>query len=487
MNRAEFEIYVELYKRGEYAEIPIGKYPNGEYFYMTNKQIRALELINDDTTTNIGYGGSARSGKTLIESVAIIFDCWAYNGIAWGLARKELTTLTKTVLVTLYSQFDFYGLLDRVDYVHNNKYNFIEFTNGSVIWLIDTKTKPTDPLNTRFGGLELTRCAIDESNETNISVITKLFERTGWKHNDKYGLKRKVFECFNPEKNHVFRRFYTPWRKKKELEHIKFIQALPTDNPNPAVKEWIKDMMVTADNITIERQIKGNFEYDDNPYTLCDHDTILYLFENDHINKDENGNKIQNLTKYITADIARFGSDRAVIGVWEGWDLIEVVTFDISKTTDIQAAIEVLRAKHQIPKHRAVADEDGVGGGVVDNCGIKGFVNNAKPFKEIVSEGKREVPQYPNLQTQCLFYLAKKANDNALHISADLSPTDKEMIIEEFGTIEQDPSKNGKLYLTNKDTVKEKIGRSPDWRDMFLMRSFFEYDEANRNNFKFLN
>ena len=63
MNRHEFDIYIELYKRGEYKHIPIGKYPNGDYFYMTSKQIRALELLNDSTTTHVGYGGSARSGK----------------------------------------------------------------------------------------------------------------------------------------------------------------------------------------------------------------------------------------------------------------------------------------------------------------------------------------------------------------------------------------------------------------------------------------
>ena len=91
MDRGELDVYIELYKRGNYSEIPIGEYPNGDYFYPTNKQIRALELLNDDTTTNVGYGGSARSGKTLIESVAIILDCLAYPGIAWGLGRKELT------------------------------------------------------------------------------------------------------------------------------------------------------------------------------------------------------------------------------------------------------------------------------------------------------------------------------------------------------------------------------------------------------------
>lgn len=478
MNRAELEVYLELYKRGCYSEIPIGKYPNGDYFYMTDKQIKALELLNDNTTTSVGYGGSARSGKSLIEVVAIIFDCLSYPDVAWGLARKELTTLTKTVLVTLYSQFDFYGLKDKADYNHDHKYNYISFSNKSKIWLIDTKTKPTDPLNTRFGGLELTRCAVDESNETDIGVIIKLFERTGWRHNDKYGLKRKVFECFNPDKKHVYRRYYMPWRKKQESESVKFIQALPGDNPNPAVKEWIDDMMVTADKITIERQINGNFEYDDNPYALCDYDNILAVFENDHL--------ISGGEKYITADIARYGSDKARIGVWKGWELIEVVSFDISSTTDIQGAIEALRVKHQIPKHNCVADEDGVGGGIVDNCGIKGFLNGSRPFKETVTDAKKEVPNYENLQTQCIFGLAEKINDNQIYISADLAEQEKEQIKEELGSIERDSSDMKKLAVVKKAKVKESIGRSPDWRDMLLMRKYFDYSESQNVGMRFL-
>ena len=101
MYRHELDCYVELYQRGEYAHIPIGSYPDGSSFYMTKKQVRALELLNDETTTQVGYGGSARSGKSLIECTAIIFDCLAYTDIVWGLARKELITLKRTVLITI--------------------------------------------------------------------------------------------------------------------------------------------------------------------------------------------------------------------------------------------------------------------------------------------------------------------------------------------------------------------------------------------------
>lgn len=40
-----------------------------------------------------------------------------------------------------------------------------------------------------------------------------------------------------------------------------------------------------------------------------------------------------------------------------------------------------LPEKYRIPKWRCIADEDGVGGGVVDNCDIQGFVNNSRALR----------------------------------------------------------------------------------------------------------
>lgn len=461
MNRHEFEIYVELYKRGVYSKIPIGKYSTGEYYYMTPKQIRALELLNDDITTQVGYGGSARSGKSVVECTAMIFDCEAYPDIAWGLGRKEFTTLKRTVLITLQNQLAFYGFESvkgsprhEDEYNHNHELNKITFYNKSDIFLIDTFYKPSDLLNTRFGGFELTRCAVDESNETNVKVINKLFERTGWRNNDKYKLKRKLFECFNPEKNHIYTRYYSPYKANKELDWRKFIPALPTDNPHPSVKEWIADMMKTSDQVTIERQINGNFDYDNDPNSMIGFESIYNLFENDHVPKTGN--------KFIVCDVARLGSDKAIISVWDGWVIIEYIIFDKSKTTEIQNAINALRATHQIPVTRCLADEDGVGGGVVDNCNIKGFVNNSKAIN----------PQYYNLKTECGYKLAEVID--LMYFEADVSDEEKERIQIELAWLKTfDRDKENKLRLLPKEKIKEGIGRSPDWLDVFIMRCKF--------------
>ena len=76
------------------------------------------------------------------------------------------------------------------------------------------------------------------------------------------------------------------------------------------------------------------------------------------------GNRIAKKTgtHYLTGDIARFGADYARIAVWDGWNIIDIRSFPVSKTTDIQAYIIRCQKKYRIPNYRCIVDEDGVGG-----------------------------------------------------------------------------------------------------------------------------
>jgi hypothetical protein len=166
----------------------------------------------------------------------------------------------------------------------------------------------------------------------------------------------------------------------------------------------------------------------------------------------------------MTCDVARFGSDKAIILVWEGFVIIEYLVFDVSKTTEITQAINALRFKHNIPASNIVIDDDGVGGGVVDNVsGCVGFVNNHKAFN----------PQYANLKTECGYKLAEMIH--AIYFQADVSQLDKDAIEKELGQLKTyDSDKDGKLKILPKEKIKENIGRSPDWLDNFIMRMYFQ-------------
>lgn len=453
------EILVELYKRGHYDKIPLGKYPNGDFFYMTDKQIRAVQLMSDDVTTNVGYGGSARSGKTIIEDTIILLDCLAYPGIGWGLGRRELTTLKRTTLLTLFGQFEFYGISEN-DYIYNQQLNKISLFNGSDIFLIDTAFKPSDPLNTRFGGLELTKCAIDESNETDITVVNKLFERTGWRLNAKYNLKRKLFECFNPSKNHVYNRFYEPFKNKKEPEHSKFIPALPADNPNPAVKEWIDDMMKTADEITIQRQIFGNFDYDDDPSALCSWDAILDLFTNNHATTGINR---------ISADLAMQGRDKFIALLASGNRISVIVEKAKSSGKDIEDSLKGAALQYGVGNTNIVADSDGLG------AYLDSYIKNIKAFHggstKMTGQSKK---LYKNLKTACAFKLAEKINNRQILIECN-SQQAEEIKKEISICLKRDNvDSDGKIQLLPKEKMKEMLGHSPDYLDALIMLQYWE-------------
>ena len=327
-------------------------------------------------------------------------------------------------------------------------------------------SQPSDPLFTRFGGLELTGAAVDESAETDYNAIEVLSTRLGRRLNDKYNLEAKLLETFNPAKNHVYSRYYKPYKSNTEKKDVKFVPALPSDNPSPEVPSYIARVKATGSKITIERLIYGNFEYDDDPAALMIFNKIQDLFSNSFVVKGD---------KFISADIARFGSDNTVIGVWDGFILEHLITIDKNKVTEAADKIKQLANTYGVPLSNIIVDDDGVGGGVVDILGCSGFVNNSSPLP---NPENKEPENYNNLKSQCYFKLAEFVNKNLIWIRDEKY---KEIIIQELEQVKQkDMDKDGKKMVVPKDKVKELLGRSPDYSDMLMMRCWFELRILNQ-------
>ena len=63
-----------------------------------------------------------------------------------------------------------------------------------------------------------------------------------------------------------------------------------------------------------------------------------------------------------------------------------------------------------------------------------------------------------------------------MSIDCDLSQEDEDQIINELQQLQTyQADSDGKLKIKPKDLIKQDIGHSPDWRDLFLMRSYYEY------------
>lgn len=456
---AILSVKVEMFKRGMFDFITTRDGLKHE------KQAQALSVLTSDSVVEFLYGGAAGGAKSWTGCSWLTFMSLAYEKTHWFVGRESLKRLRESTHMTFSKVFSQYGVRVGQDVRYNGQDHFWEFSNGSKIYYLDLRYLPSDALYERYGSVEYTGGWIEEGGEVNFGAYDTLKTRIGRHLNDKHGITRKLFITCNPKKNWMYSVFYKP-SLAGELKTIRFyLPALIQDNPF-IEKDYINALLSTSDKVKKERLLKGNWEYDDSPNAMCSYDAITAIFGNDLAADDKHF--------YLTADVARFGSDRARIGVWRGWILVEVSSFDISKTTDIQKAITHYRRKYNIPKRQAIADEDGVGGGVVDNCGILGFQNGSKPFDD---------ENYQNLQTQCAYKLADHINCGEVGVECDLSEKDKEEITTELQQLQTyDVDSDGKLKIKPKELIKQDIGHSPDWRDLFLMRSFFDYKKPRSGN-----
>lgn len=343
----------------------------------------------------------------------------------------------------------------------NGQYSYIEFKNGSRIDLLDVKFLPSDPFYERFGSLEYSDGSIEECGEIDFLAYDILKTRVGRHLNKELGIRPTLALTANPKKNWLYTTFYEPWKNGTLPGDVKFIQALYGDNPYTC-NEYEIQLQSISDKSTKERLMIGSWDYENNPSVLIPFATILDMFTNDFVKPSK---------KKIVADIARYGSDRAIITVWDGLILIDYVAFNISSTVEIQNAINALRMVYEVPVSDIIVDEDGVGGGVVDNLKCKGFLNNGKPTN----------PNYQNLKAECGYKLAELAGK--IWIKKELPEREREMITLELGMLRTfDADKDGKLRIMPKEKIKEYIGRSPDWLDCFIMRMFWETLPVKKDN-----
>jgi len=419
--------------------------------HLSEKQTIAIELIEDNKTKEIIYGGGAGSGKTALGVYSILKNALKYDGSRWLIGRAVLKTLKETTLNSFYDVTRMQGLKAGTHYQFNAQSNIITFQNGSTILLKDLFQYPSDPHFDELGSLEITGAFVDECNQITEKAWNIVKSRIRYKI-DEFGLIPKMLGTCNPAKGWVYNNFYKPHKEGKLQDDKAFIQALAIDNPfiSPHYIESLK----TLDNQSRERLLYGNWEYDDNDNALIGYDKIIDMFTNEHI---------PNGKGYISADIARFGKDNTLIMVWSGFRVIEIHKLSHKATSEVAAFIKHLSKKHSIPYSQIICDEDGVGGGVVD-YGFKGFVNNSKAL----------TGNYINLKSECYYKLAELINEAGVWVMTE-DVTIKKELTEELEWVQRhNADKDGKLAVLPKDKVKEHLGRSPDISDALMMRMWFE-------------
>lgn len=232
------------------------------------------------------------------------------------------------------------------------------------------------------------------------------------------------------------------------------------------------------------RLLRGNWKVRQDGSSLYNYVRLNDLFTN-HIEASDE--------MYITCDVARFGRDFTVIMVWRGWKIIAIYVLTKSKTTETSAQIERCREIYHVPQSSVVVDQDGVGGGVVDEGDYIGFTSNASALEDPSTRIKEN---YQNLKTQCYYRSAERVN--AAQMAIDLTETYVDGDLTDIITIGKEPKTIKSLILDDLRSVKRKNadgdgkkkinskeeqknilgGRSPDFGDSIAMRVYFDLAQS---------
>lgn len=256
------------------------------------------------------------------------------------------------------------------------------------------------------------------------------------------------------------------------VKSITFISGSIFDNKAllAANPQYLANLLA-QDDATKAALFEGNWKT-----VLSDNDIYAYpsfigLFENLY--------KVERERKYITADIALKGSDKFVVGVWYGFELVDLAIMAKSDGPQVVNAIADMARKHGIQNKDIIYDNDGVGGF------IDGFIVGVRPF----NNGARALndENYQNLKTQCYYKSGDRVAQGGYKISEhvasmmyDEKMTVRQRFIHERKAIKRDkPDMDGKLRIIPKDQMKVVLnGQSPDMMDMFMMREYPETKKA---------
>jgi len=447
----------------------------------TRKQQQAWDILKDETTIELLFGGGAGGGKSRLGCAWGIMLSLEYEGIRGFLARVELKLLKESTLLTFFDLCSELGLVEGEDYDYNETAGLITFLQTkSAIYLKELKWEPRDPNYDRLGSTEFTWGFIDEAQQIRQKAKNIMRSRIRYKLTENRRIA-KMLETCNPSKSYLYTEFYKPNKEGTLPPDKKFLQALLKDNPfiEPSYLENLRGL----DLETQERLIYGNWEYDDDPSALMPYIAITDIFSNvlPPLERDVEG-KVKPTDKYIICDVARFGNDRTVISYWEGLSVKRLAVYTKLPTVpdprmpdapSVAGKLQEWRQFYTVPLSRVLVDEDGVGGGVVDYLHCKGFQGGRKPFP--MPKDRTKPQNFQNLRAQCCYKLAEYVNARKMAVPIE-NPDLRDMLISELEQIKaKDHDEDLKLKIVGKDDIKEKIGRSPDLADNLMMRMWFEF------------
>ncbi len=192
--------------------------------------------------------------------------------------------------------------------------------------------------------------------------------------------------------------------------------------------------------------------------------------------------------RFITADIALKGSNKFIVGYWDGFLLDDILIMDKSKGNQVIEGIRNMANEYKVPNSNITFDNDGVGQ-FIDGfiIGAKEFNNGSSPRPDPKNtkrddKGKPIPENYEHLKAQCYYRSGDRVSRGEMRISErvankmyDDTQTVRQRFMKERKAIKRAKAdSDGKLRIIKKEEMKAMLNNeSPDLMDMLMMREIF--------------
>lgn len=172
--------------------------------------------------------------------------------------------------------------------------------------------------------------------------------------------------------------------------------------------------------------------------------------------------------KVMGVDVARFGSDRSVIGIRSG--PVFRIKADFTKLDTIEMAGKVVDQANKDRPNEIRVDGVGIGGGVVDQLNASEAI--ARSGVDIIDMQAGAGPigidahLFHNARAEWYWHLRQRFEDGLI----DIDPDDDELAAQ-LGAVRYRYTDKGKIIIESKDDLKKRGLPSPDRADVLMLTS----------------